>query len=163
MNAASIVRRARGRAGLTQAEVAQAAGTSQPAVARIEAGAVEPELATLRRLLAACGEELELSSRPQRSSPVSDLARERRAEILSRAAERGARNVRVFGSVARGEDDRASDLDLLVDLPPGRTLMDLSGLSAELSDLLGVDVDVSTERVLKPSVRRQALREAVRL
>jgi hypothetical protein len=163
MNAASIVRRARGRAGLTQAEVAQAAGTSQPAVARIEAGAVEPELATLRRLLAACGEELELGSRPQRSSPVSDLARERRDEILSRAAERGARNVRVFGSVARGEDDRASDLDLLVDLPPGRTLMDLSGLSAELSDLLGVDVDVSTERVLKPSVRRQALREAVRL
>jgi predicted nucleotidyltransferase len=67
--------------------------------------------------------------------------RVKREEILQIAAEHGARTVRVFGSVARGEADTASDLDLLVEMEPGRSLLDLGGLLMELQDLLGCRVD----------------------
>jgi hypothetical protein len=163
MNPAALVTAARRRAGLTQAELAKRAGTSQPAVARIERGAVEPELATLRRLLGACGEELVVGARRGRPSPIAEVLRARRAEVLARTAARGVRKVRVFGSVARGDDGPGSDLDLLVETRGGRTLMTLAGLSAELSELLGIEVDVSSEQVMKPEVRRRALAEAVRL
>jgi predicted nucleotidyltransferase len=63
--------------------------------------------------------------------------REMREEILQIAAERGARKVRIFGSVARGEADVAGDLDLLVEMEPGRSLLDLGGLLMGLQDLLG--------------------------
>jgi predicted nucleotidyltransferase len=132
-------------------------------VARIETGAVEPELATLRRMLGACGEELVLGTRALRESPVAESLRAMRATVLERAASRGARNVRVFGSVARGDDRPDSDIDLLVEVPSGRTMMTLAALSAELSELLGRDVDVSSEGVLKPEVRERARSEAVRL
>ena len=75
----------------------------------------------------------------------------------------GARKVRVFGSVARGEADETSDIDFLVDLEPGRTLFDLGGLLLDLRDLLGREVDVVTERGLKARIRRRVLREAVAL
>lgn len=89
--------------------------------------------------------------------------RERRGEILLLAARYGVSNVRVFGSVARGEADQESDIDFLVDLAPDRTLLDLGGLLMDLNGLLGVSVDVMTEEILRDSVRRQALREAVPL
>jgi uncharacterized protein len=72
--------------------------------------------------------------------------REKREEILHVAAEHGARTVRVFGSVARGEADAASDLDLLVEMKPGRSLLELGGLLMELQDLFGCCVDVVTEK-----------------
>lgn len=87
----------------------------------------------------------------------------KRNEILQLAARYGARNVRVFGSVARGEADEASDLDLVVELEPGRSLLDLGGLQFELEALLGGRVDVVTERGLKARIRDQVLREAVPL
>lgn len=73
-----------------------------------------------------------------------------RQAIVALAARRGASNVRVFGSVARGDHDAGSDIDLLVDLAPGVTLFDLSRLSHELSDLLGVRVDIVSARALLP-------------
>ena len=85
----------------------------------------------------------------------------KRNEILRLATKYGARNVRVFGSLARGEADEASDLDLLVELDPGRSLLDLGGLQFELEALLGCRVDVVTERGLKLRIRDRVLREAV--
>lgn len=69
----------------------------------------------------------------------------------------------MFGSVARDEARSSSDLDLLVDLEPGRSLVDLGGLLMDLTELLGVDVDVVTEASLKPRVRTRVLAEAVPL
>jgi uncharacterized protein len=84
-------------------------------------------------------------------------------DILRVASERGAYNIRVFGSVARGEADSKSDIDLLVDLEPGRSLFDLGGLLMDLQDLLGHKVDVVTERGLRERIRERVLKEAVPL
>jgi len=89
------------------------------------------------------------------------LLREKRAEILRVASRHGASDVRVFGSVARGEADRESDIDFLVELDAGRSLLDLGGLQMELESLLGRRVDVVTERGLKARIRERVLREAV--
>lgn len=88
---------------------------------------------------------------------------EKREEILRIAARHGARNVRIFGSVARGEADETSDIDLLVELEPGRSLFDLGGLQYDLETLLGCHVDVVTERGLKARIRDRVLQEAVAL
>lgn len=93
---------------------------------------------------------------------LADL-RARRAEILRVAAKYGARDLRVFGSVARGEQSPESDIDLLADFEPGRTLFDRGGLVVELSELLGTPVDVAAEGELRDHVREQARREAVAL
>jgi predicted nucleotidyltransferase len=86
-----------------------------------------------------------------------------REEIRRIAEIHGARNVRLFGSVARGEDDASSDVDLLVDLDPGRGLLDLGGLLMDLRDLLQARVDVATPALLKARIRDRILREAVAL
>ena len=91
------------------------------------------------------------------------ILKSRREEIISIAARHGARNVRVFGSVARGEDDDKSDIDLLVEFESGRSLLDHAGLWLELQDLLGCKVDVVSERGIKPRIRERVLREAVPL
>jgi uncharacterized protein len=89
------------------------------------------------------------------------LVKERREEILRIASRYGARDVRVFGSVARGEADRESDIDFLVELDAGRSLLDLGGLQMELEFLLGCRVDVVTVRGLKARIRDRVLREAM--
>lgn len=94
---------------------------------------------------------------------IKRLLREKREEILLIAAQHGARNVRVFGSVARGEVGPESDLDLLVEMDPGRSLLDHVALVQDLSDLLGIEVDVVTERALHWHVRDGVLNEAVPL
>ena len=94
---------------------------------------------------------------------TADSLRSRRAEILAFARKHGARNVRIFGSVARNEADPASDVDILVELEPGRTLIDHAALLLELEHLLGCDVDVVTDRGLRPRIRDRVLREAVPL
>jgi predicted nucleotidyltransferase len=94
---------------------------------------------------------------------LEEIVRAKREDILRVCAKYGARNVRVFGSVARGEADEQSDLDFLVELEPGRTLFDLGGLQNELEGLLGCRVDVVTERGLKRRIRERVLREAVPL
>jgi predicted nucleotidyltransferase len=87
----------------------------------------------------------------------------KRDEIIKVAMVHGARNIRVFGSVARGEADERSDVDFLVEMEPGRSLFDLGGLLMDLQDVLGRDVDVVTERGLNPRIRERVLKEAVAL
>jgi len=94
---------------------------------------------------------------------LDKLRNERRAEILRLAEERGATSLRVFGSVARGEANESSDLDLLVAWEPGRSLLDHAGLVQDLQDLLGVRVHVGTEKSLHWNVRDRILREATPL
>jgi hypothetical protein len=92
---------------------------------------------------------------------LAALLVQKRQDVLRIAGRYGARRVRVFGSVARGEADAQSDVDFVVDLEPGRSLLDLGGMQFELEALLGCPVDVVTERGLKPRIRERVLREAV--
>jgi predicted nucleotidyltransferase len=96
---------------------------------------------------------------------VLDLAalRFRRDEILERARLRGARNLRVFGSIARGEPRPDSDVDLLVEMDRGRSLIDLVGLGQDLEDLLGARVDVLSAAGLSTHLRQRIVGEAVPL
>lgn len=94
---------------------------------------------------------------------VSDAVRDGRQDIARIATAHGARNVRIFGSVGRGEAEASSDLDLLVDMSEGRSLFDLVALSDELEDVLGIEVDVVTEGGISPYLRDQILAEAVAL
>lgn len=91
---------------------------------------------------------------------LEELLKEKREEILRICAKYGARNVRVFGSVARGEGGEDSDLDLLVEFEPGRSLLDHAGLVVELEELLGCKVDVVSEKGLHWLLRRRILKEA---
>ena len=96
--------------------------------------------------------------------PVTlDLIRKKRSRILTIAGRHGATNLRIFGSVARGEAGPESDLDLLVDLEPGRSLLDHIALIQDLEEALGCQVDVVTERALKERYRERILGEAVPL
>jgi hypothetical protein len=94
---------------------------------------------------------------------LNALLSEKREEILQIAQSYGARNVRVFGSLARGESGPHSDLDILVKLDPGRSLLDLIAIKQDLEDLLGCEVDVVTDAAISPYIRNQILREAVSL
>ncbi len=96
-------------------------------------------------------------------STLDKLRQEKRAEILRLAELHGCRNVRVFGSVATGEDRVESDVDFLVDLDEGRNLFDLGGLLADLKDTLASDVDLVESRCLHPYIRDRVLAEAVPL
>ena len=88
------------------------------------------------------------------------LIEEHRAKILTLAARHGVRDVRIFGSMARDDADDASDVDLLVSLPPGRTGLALGGLLMDVQKLLRRRVDVVTERGLHPALRDRVLKEA---
>lgn len=101
-----------------------------------------------------------MSTTKSRRPPNFKELRGRRAEILEIAARHGARNLRVFGSVVRGEADGRSDVDFLVDMDKGRSLFDMGGLLMDLQDLLGREVDVVTEKGLRDRIRPQVLAEA---
>lgn len=94
---------------------------------------------------------------------INQMVKEKREEILRLAARHGARNVRVFGSVARGEAGPASDVDFLVGVGPNRTPFFPGGLLADLEDLLGCRVDVVTEDALHWYIRQRVLKEALPL
>ena len=91
---------------------------------------------------------------------INELLQEKREAILQLAAKHGARNVRIFGAVARHEANEQSDGDFLVDMEPGRSLMDMGGLLMDLRELLGREVDVVTEKGLYWLLRRRILKEA---
>ncbi len=94
---------------------------------------------------------------------INALLRAKREDILRTAMRYGASNIRVFGSVVRGEADIKSDIDLLVDIEPGRTLFDLENLLTDLQSLLGREVDIVTEKGLRGRIRERVLRDAVPL
>lgn len=92
---------------------------------------------------------------------ISEILKSKREEILEVAAAHGALNMRVFGSVSRSESGPESDVDFLIELEPGRTLLDHAALYLELKQLLGREVDVVTEKGLRPGIRDRVLKEAV--
>lgn len=146
------VRAARARAGISQSELAERSGVPQPHISYIETGKVEPTGQTVRRLLDAAG------------VPPSALLDRNRQAVLDLAHKRGGHNVRVFGSLARGEDRLDSDIDLLMDFEPGTDVFDLARLQAELEELLGVRVDVVGDSKRTPSQTLDVVRqEAVSL
>ncbi len=170
LNSADLLRSARQRARLSQTDLARRAGVAQSVISAYESGRREPSLPTLTRLIEATGHELaiDLVALPERAlglpdSPLARRLRQRRKAIIRAAEGRRAHNVRVFGSVARGEDVESSDVDLLVDLGEGVGLLDLIGLERELAELLGVDVDVVPADSLKTRIRERVEREAVPL
>jgi predicted nucleotidyltransferase len=91
---------------------------------------------------------------------VTNTLQALRADVLALAARRGARNVRVFGSVARGDAGPMSDVDLLIDVEPGRSLLDVVGLWQDLEALLGCKVDLVTDGGLSPHLRDRIHAEA---
>ena len=98
-----------------------------------------------------------------RSHGLPPLLVQHRKALLELAERRGLRNVRVFGSMARGDHHERSDVDLLVDAPPGTSALALCGLSVDAEELLNRPVDVVTEGFLYPPIRERAVREAVTL
>jgi len=94
---------------------------------------------------------------------INDLLEQKREDIFHLAAKYGAFNVRIFGSAVRGEEGPKSDIDLLVELEPDRSLFDLGGLQVELQSLLGCDVDIVTEKGLHWYIRDQVISEARQL
>ena len=170
MSCGTLIRGARLRAGLSQTELARRAAVAQSVISAYEADRREPGLGMLIRLIEAAGHELVLDVRPsatlRRGIPDTRLGRRlrrRRRAVIDAAARRGGSNLRVFGSVARGDESDQSDIDLLVDLDAGVGLVDLVGLGRELSELLGSKVDVVPGNALKPGIRERVLAEAIPL
>jgi predicted nucleotidyltransferase len=154
---------------MSQEELATRAGVTQSVISAYESGRRQPAIPTLAALLDATGYELMLGlrRRPRRmsklSGPVGRRVRRSRHELVAAAAARGVRNLRVFGSVARGEDRPDSDVDLLADLPPGLGLFGLGRVQEELEAILGTRVDLVPAQDLKPGVRVLVERELVAL
>ena len=94
---------------------------------------------------------------------IREIIGSNREQILALAKKYGASQVRIFGSVAKGTADKQSDVDFLVDLAPGRSLLDLGGLLYELQKLLNRNVDVITPAGLRPRIRQRVLNEAVEI
>ena len=166
----AMIRDARVRARLSQTDLARRAGVAQSVISAYESDRREPGLRTLTKLIEATGHQLaiDLVPTPGRQLGLPDTRlgrrlRRRRRAVVDLAARRGARNVRVFGSVARGEDTPRSDVDLLVDLDDGVGLVALAALERELTDLLGTRVDVVPADTLKPGIRDEVLAEAIPL
>lgn len=101
-----------------------------------------------------------MSDTATKRPPTPEEIRARREEILGIAARHGASNVRLFGSVARGDTDGAGDIHFLVDMQPGRSLFDMGGLLMDLTDLLDCDVDVVTPKSLRERIRKRVLADA---
>lgn len=142
---------ARLAAGFSQLELARRAGTSQPAINRYERGVSTPSDRTLHRILSACNRE----------RLPSEALRAHRDEVVEILRRHGAGKVFVFGSVARGEDDVDSDVDLLVDhLDPASYVWGVPKAAGELESLLGVRVDVGEVGSLRPRVGAQVADDA---
>jgi predicted nucleotidyltransferase/DNA-binding XRE family transcriptional regulator len=168
--AAALLREARRRSGLTQVELARRAGVGQSVISAYESGRRQPALPTLAALVRAAGLDLAVSVRrpPDHTrvltGPVGRLVRQRRRELVEVAAAHGASNLRVFGSVARGQDRPDSDVDLLADLPTSLGLLGLGRLQEDLESVLGgVRIDLVPAPDLKSDIRSRVENEAVAL
>lgn len=132
---------------------------TQSVISAYESGARQPSLPTLAALIEATGHALDIAVRRPRtplanlSGPVGRRVRKHRARLVEIAANHGVSNLRVFGSVARAEDQPDSDVDLLVDVAPGVGLFQLAWLQRELEDVLQSQVDLVPADGLKPGVR----------
>lgn len=169
LTAAGLLRDARQRAGLSQAELAARAGVTQSVISAYESGHRQPSLPRLAALIEATGFELATAVQPQTgplsklSGPLGRRVRQRRRALVAAAAAHGVTRLRVFGSVARGQDRPDSDVDLLVDLPAGISLFGLARVQDDLEAILEAPVDLVPADDLKPGVRVHALSDLVAL
>ena len=169
VTAGALLRQARKGAGLSQDELAVRAGVTQSVISAYESGHRQPAIPTLAALVDATGYKLVMSLRrqPRRmgrlSGPVGRRVRRHRHDVVAAAAAHGVRNLRVFGSVARGQDRLDSDVDLIVDLPAGMGMFGLGRVQAELEAILGTRVDLVPAQDLKPGVRARVEHELVAL
>ena len=154
---------------MSQVELAMRAGVTQSVISAYESGHRQPAIPALAALVDAAGYELVMDVRrqPRRlgrlSGPVGRRVRRRRHDLIAAAAAHGVRNLRVFGSVARGEDRPDSDVDLLADLPPDLGLFELGRVEAELEAILGSRVDLIPADDLKLGTRERVERDLVAL
>jgi len=153
---------------MSQVELAARAGVAQSVISAYESGRRQPSVPTLAALVEAAGFELAMTvRRPGRlarlSGPVGRRVRRRRRDLVAAAAAHGVSGLRVFGSVARGQDRPDSDVDLLADVPAGMSLFGLARLQAELEGIVGTRVDLVPAAGLKPEVRERAARDLVAL
>jgi predicted nucleotidyltransferase/DNA-binding XRE family transcriptional regulator len=166
---AAVLRDSRRRAGLTQVELAILAGVTQSVISAYESGHRQPSLPTLERLVEATGHELDVRVRrpPRRlrqlTGPVGVRVRQQRTALITAAAAHGVTNLRVFGSIARGEDRPDSDVDLLADLPPDLGLLGLARIRVELEAIVHAPVDLVPAADLKPEVRERVENELITL
>lgn len=163
--AGALLRRARRKAGLSQAQLAQRAGVNQSVISAYETGARQPSLPSLARLVEATGSGLEVViSSPavtrDADRPLARRIREHRSEIFAALDRHGLASPRIFGSVARGAERPDSDIDFLVDVPAGTGLLTLARCQADLEKLLGAPVDLVPAAELKPGVASDILADA---
>ncbi|MGH8968626.1 MAG: helix-turn-helix domain-containing protein [Actinomycetes bacterium] len=167
--AGSLLREARRRARLSQVELARRASVAQSVVSAYESGARQPSLPTLARLVSATGLDLDVRVRrppsglSRLSGPLGRRLRKHRRRVQRITTAHGLSNVRVFGSVARGEDTTDSDIDLLVDVSAGVGLIGMARCQHDLQSLLDAQVDLVPADDLKPGVARSVLAEVVAL
>ena len=149
--------------GLGRGALARLAGVRPETVSRI-ASRGTCDFATLERLAAAVGLRLGLHDEAPYAAgrARSDVLR-RQSLVRTLAKAHGARSLELFGSAARNEDGPESDLDFLVELEPGRSLLDLIGLAEDLQEALGRRVEAVTAAGMKPRVLKEARRDAVRI
>ena len=165
MDAAALIREVRSRTGLTQAQLAARAGTSQPTLAAYEAGKKQPSLSTLNRIITASGMRLDLSLAISiADGALLEFLRRHRAGIEASADKHGVVNIRVFGSAATRTDTQTSDIDLLVDCDTNqRGLLPLVGFAQDVAALTDREVDAVTLDLLRDEIRAQVEVEAVPL
>lgn len=166
MDPSALLKEARRRSGLTQAQLADAAGTSQPTLAAYESGAKSPSVRTLDRIVRASGATLDVTIRanPRAEGALLTALRAHAQEIRLVAEQYGIRNIRVFGSAARGEESSTSDIDLLVDFNATKHgVLPLAGFAEKVREIMGRKIDVTTAQLLREEVLDSALNDAVRL
>ena len=170
MNFAQVLRDSRQLGGLTQSQLSTRSGITQSVISAYERGRREPGAETFLMLIEAAGLDfiIRVPTNTYRHPALPDSAQTRalvkhRQRILDLVAEHHASNVRIFGSVARGEAKPDSDIDILVDFEKGATLFDLSGLTERLRGLLHFKIDLAPHRSLKPALINQVNKENIPL
>jgi len=169
MKSSNLLAAARKQSGLSQVELSRRSGIAQSVISDYERGKREPGADVFMRILGLLGMNIEMQ--PRRTTKVATLPDSRLARLLMRhrnevieiSKKCGARNVRVFGSVARGDTKSRSDIDLLVDLDQRIGLIEMISLNQQLSDLLGVKVDLVPASSVKTRLREKIFSEAVSL
>jgi hypothetical protein len=167
--AARLLKEARTRAGLSQVELAHRAGVTQSVISAYESGKRQPALPTLMDLVRASGMDLVVQVEPvpphrgPLGGPLGRRVEEHREALKAAAAEHGITNLRVFGSVARGDEGPSSDVDLLADFADDVGLFAVGRARAALEGLLGAEVDLVPDRALKDDVRETITPELIAL
>ena len=165
-----LLREARRSARLSQTELAQRAGVAQSVISAYESGRREPALSTLVRLIRATGNVLGFTIEPSPESrpglpdtPAGRRLRQRRSAVLAAAGRHGVKELKVFGSVARGQDRVDSDIDLAASLPPTMGLIELGTFERELTAILGQPVDLVPLDGIRPAVAIEIERDSIAL